>query len=74
MIRLFRSGKVAEAEAIHRRLYPLFRDLFVESNPVPVKAALARRGAMTEEVRLPLVTLSDRSRSLLGATLDALNL
>src|ERR1700677_3645997 len=57
MVRAFLDGRAAEAEKMHRRLYPIFRDLFVEANPVPVKAALARQGWMTEDVRLPLVPL-----------------
>ncbi|SDU09513.1 4-hydroxy-tetrahydrodipicolinate synthase [Verrucomicrobium sp. GAS474] len=74
LVSLFASGKTAEAEALHRRLTPLFRDLFVETNPVPTKFALARRGAMTEEVRLPLVPLSAAGREKVGKTLDALGL
>jgi 4-hydroxy-tetrahydrodipicolinate synthase len=52
------QGRHREAEEIHRRCYPLFRDLFIESNPVPIKFALARLGWMTPEVRLPLVPLA----------------
>jgi 4-hydroxy-tetrahydrodipicolinate synthase len=74
LIRLFRAGNVAEAEALHRRLHPLFRDLFIESNPVPVKAALARKGGMSPDVRLPLAPLSHASLAKLEATLDALGL
>lgn len=74
LIRLFRSGNVAEAEALHRRLHPLFRDLFVETNPVPIKAALARRGGMSAEVRLPLAPLADASLAKLEGTLKALGL
>ena len=53
------------ALAIHRRFYPLFRDLFVEANPVPVKAALAWAGLGEETVRAPLCALSDSSRARL---------
>ncbi|HEY8966565.1 MAG TPA: 4-hydroxy-tetrahydrodipicolinate synthase [Candidatus Methylacidiphilales bacterium] len=74
LVGLFLAGKTAEAEALHRRLTPLFRDLFIETNPVPTKFALARRGAMTEEVRLPLVPLSEAGRAKLGKTLDALGI
>jgi 4-hydroxy-tetrahydrodipicolinate synthase len=42
------------------KLYPLFKDLFIETNPVPVKAALAMLGLIAEEYRLPLVQMSDR--------------
>ncbi len=76
LVETFRQGRAAEAAALHHRLYPLFRDLFVESNPVPVKAAMARRsgGAIREEVRLPLVPLSAPARAKLEKTLQALSL
>jgi 4-hydroxy-tetrahydrodipicolinate synthase len=69
MVRAFRDGKAAEAEKIHRRCYPLFRDLFIEANPVPVKTALARQGWMTDEVRLPLVGLQPASLAKLEKAL-----
>jgi 4-hydroxy-tetrahydrodipicolinate synthase len=74
MVRAFLSGNAAEAEKIHRRLYPLFRDLFIESNPVPTKVAIARKGWMTEEVRLPLVALQPANRAKLEGTLKSLGL
>ena len=46
-----------EAEALHRRLLPLFRGLFVESNPGPVKFLLAAMGLIENELRLPLVAV-----------------
>ena len=58
---------------LHRRLAPLFRDLFIESNPVPVKAAMKRAGMIrSDEVRLPLAPLSDASREQLLQTLERL--
>jgi len=74
LVRAFLSGKADEAEKIHRKLYPIFRDLFIESNPVPTKVALARKGWMTEEVRLPLVPLQPQSRAKLEGTLKSLGL
>jgi 4-hydroxy-tetrahydrodipicolinate synthase len=74
MVRAFLAGRGAEAEKIHRRLYPLFRDLFIESNPVPTKVAIARKGWMTEEVRLPLVPIQAANRAKLEATLKSLGL
>lgn len=64
-----RAGDYARAGALHRRWYPLFTDLFIESNPVPVKAAMAAKGWMTEEVRPPLAPLLPGSREKLSATL-----
>lgn len=69
MVRAFTAGKTAAALKLHERLYPLFKDLFVETNPTPCKAALARLGLCTEEVRLPLVPVSDASRRLVAATM-----
>jgi 4-hydroxy-tetrahydrodipicolinate synthase len=50
-------------------LAPLVRDLFLESNPVPVRAALAAMGKIQDEVRLPLVPLEPENRECLLATL-----
>ncbi|MDE1171092.1 MAG: 4-hydroxy-tetrahydrodipicolinate synthase [Verrucomicrobium sp.] len=72
LVQEWRAGKFAEAEARHRRLYPLFRDLFIESNPVPVKTALARQGWMTADVRGPLAPVSAASLAKLEVTLAAL--
>jgi 4-hydroxy-tetrahydrodipicolinate synthase len=69
LVRTFLKGHAKEAEQLHRKFYPLFRDLFIEANPVPVKAALALQGWMTEEVRLPLLTLQPHSRAQLELTL-----
>jgi 4-hydroxy-tetrahydrodipicolinate synthase len=74
LVETFLAGRAAEAEKLHRRLYPLMRDLFVEANPVPVKTAMARAGWMTAEVRLPLVPLQETSRAKLEGTLKALGL
>ena len=66
------QGDYAKARALHRRLYPLFKGIFIESNPVPVKAAMVRAGIIgSEEVRAPLSPLLESSRRTLFATLDA---
>jgi 4-hydroxy-tetrahydrodipicolinate synthase len=71
MVRAFLVGRLKVAQALHARYYPLFRDLFLETNPVPIKAALAMVGLMREELRLPLVPLSQAHRDKLRATLKA---
>jgi len=71
MVRAFASGKSEKALALHERFYPIFKDLFIETNPVPVKAALAMLGLCAEEYRLPLVPLAAPHRELLQATLKA---
>src|SRR5271167_3281524 len=74
MVRAFLAGRAREAEQLHRTYYPLFRDLFIEPNPVPVKSALARQGWMTEEVRMPLVPLQPQNRHRLEIVLEQFGL
>jgi 4-hydroxy-tetrahydrodipicolinate synthase len=63
-----RAGRTPEAETIHRRLLPLFRALFIESNPGPVKFLLAAMGLIQNELRLPLVPVEPASaRAILAA-------
>jgi 4-hydroxy-tetrahydrodipicolinate synthase len=69
MVRAFAAGDARRAMRLHAKLYPLFKDLFIESNPVPVKAALAMMGLVEEEYRLPLVPMSATNRAKLKATL-----
>jgi 4-hydroxy-tetrahydrodipicolinate synthase len=71
MVRAFVSGRWSAALKLHERYYPLFKDLFVETNPIPVKAALAMMGMIAEEYRLPLVPMSAKNRGALQATLKA---
>ena len=69
MVRLALAGDFAKAREIHRRYYRLFRDLFVETNPIPVKAALAAQGRIASEYRLPLCEPAPASREKLLATM-----
>ena len=64
------QGKFAEALKLHRELYPLFRDLFIESNPIPVKASMAHFGMIAEEYRLPLCEISEKNKAVLLKTLS----
>jgi 4-hydroxy-tetrahydrodipicolinate synthase len=64
---LARAGRLQEAEAIHRRLLPLFRALFVESNPGPVKFLLSAMGLIANELRLPLVPVEPASEKIILA-------
>jgi 4-hydroxy-tetrahydrodipicolinate synthase len=74
MVKAFAQGKASVSLKLHQKFYPLFKDLFVETNPVPVKAALAMLGQMEEEYRLPLVPLSAASREVLRKSLQATGL
>lgn len=70
LVRAFESGDTKSAQKMHGRLFPLFKDLFIEPNPVPVKTALDWRGAMSAEVRLPLCEMSEANQARLRKTLD----
>lgn len=59
------KGNFAKAEKENRKLFPLFRDLFIEPNPVPVKTAMAELGWMKPDCRLPLCKMSDKNREKL---------
>ncbi len=69
MVRAYAGGKHAAALNLHDRYYPLFKDLFIETNPQPVKAALVMMGQIEEEYRLPLVPMNKNNREVLRATL-----
>jgi 4-hydroxy-tetrahydrodipicolinate synthase len=71
MLEAFSSGDVALARRIHLGLFPLFKGLFLESNPGPLKRALAVRGMIAEEFRLPLVPVAEKTAVELGRILDA---
>jgi 4-hydroxy-tetrahydrodipicolinate synthase len=59
MISAFESGNIPRSRQLHAKMVPLIDALFIETNPVPVKAALALMGKITDGVRLPLCTMSD---------------
>ncbi len=67
-------GDYAAALAIHKKYYKLFRHLFLESNPIPVKAALAMMGLIEEEYRLPLCPMSAKNREILEQTMKGCGL
>jgi 4-hydroxy-tetrahydrodipicolinate synthase len=71
LVRAYQSGDVKSAAKLHRRLFPLFKDLFIESNPVPIKTALGWRGAISGEVRLPLCEMSETNQTRLRKTIEA---
>jgi 4-hydroxy-tetrahydrodipicolinate synthase len=59
-----RAGRMAEAAETHRRLLPLFKALFVESNPGPVKFLLSAMGLIENELRLPLVPVDPATENI----------
>ncbi len=74
MVKAFLEGKPDEARKVHLELLPLFHVLFVESNPGPVKAAVEMLGLGTGELRLPLVPVSEASRTKVHAVLKDLGI
>ncbi len=74
LVQAFAIGKPSVALKLHDKFYPLFKDLFIETNPVPIKAALAMAGQIEEEYRLPLVPMNPKNRETLKATLKACGL
>jgi 4-hydroxy-tetrahydrodipicolinate synthase len=73
LVRAMAGGRLSEALRVHEELSPLFRALFLEPNPIPVKAALAMLGAIPcDAVRLPLVEASGGVRQALGRALEPL--
>src|SRR6266403_1869003 len=71
MVKDYASGRIRSALKIHQKYFPLFKDLFIETNPGPVKAALAMLGQIEEEFRLPLVPISAKNRETLRATMKS---
>jgi 4-hydroxy-tetrahydrodipicolinate synthase len=70
LVRDCESGDFKSAENLHRRMGAIFKDLFIEPNPVPAKTALAWRGAISFEVRLPLCEMSEANQARLRKTLE----
>ena len=68
------EGKVEKAAMYHEKLMPLFRNCFVESNPIPAKAALAAMGLIANECRLPLVSAQQKTYDLMVETIRPLGL
>ncbi|HEY5042986.1 MAG TPA: 4-hydroxy-tetrahydrodipicolinate synthase [Verrucomicrobiae bacterium] len=69
MVKAFARGDARKALALHAKFYPLFKDLFIETNPTPVKAALAMMKLIEEEYRLPLVPMNPKNWDVLRTTL-----
>ncbi len=63
------DGNLTEARALHRKLAPLIEAVFIETNPIPVKTAMAMLGKCTPELRLPLSPISPANRDRLKQAL-----
>lgn len=71
LVQAFRTGDTKSAREMHIKMLPIFKDLFIEPNPVPVKTALSWRDAMSAECRLPLCEMSAANQARLRKTLEA---
>jgi 4-hydroxy-tetrahydrodipicolinate synthase len=74
MVNAFRAGDLPRARGIHLRLLPLFSVLFCETNPIPVKAAVAEMGRIGDEIRLPLTEITQPNRERLKVVLKEFGL
>lgn len=72
MIHALMADDMPAARALHHKLFPLFKACFVESNPIPAKAALDLMGEMHDTVRLPLAVASQQTRDLMDKVLKDL--
>ena len=74
MVHLALKGNFLEAQKLHYQMLELMNVNFIETNPIPVKTALAMMGLISENFRLPLTTLEDKNRAVLEKTLKTMGL
>ena len=65
MVSEFKKGNIAKARSLHLDYFDVFKDLFCDTNPAPIKYALSRIGFNTQEVRLPMIELEDSSKKII---------
>ena len=70
MITLFKQGKIKDAMAKHKELFPLFKKLFICPNPVPVKEALSKMGIIRNILRKPLVNMTEEEKETFWNTTE----
>jgi 4-hydroxy-tetrahydrodipicolinate synthase len=74
LVKLALDGKYKEARALHYELLPLFKILFIETNPIPIKAAMAFKGMLNEVYRLPMCHLREDNKQKLIKQLQLMNI
>ena len=72
MVHATLNGDMAQGRELHRRLYPLSKALFIETNPIPVKTALGMMKKIRPEFRLPLCPMAEENRKKLRGVLKRL--
>jgi len=71
MVEAFQKGDIKKAQALHYKLLPLIKAMFIETNPIPVKTAMGLLGLCEPDLRLPLCTMSPQNlEKLRGALKD----
>jgi 4-hydroxy-tetrahydrodipicolinate synthase len=73
MVRALLDGDFERGRELHYELLPLFRALFVETNPIPVKAAASILGLCSDEMRLPMTPLQDENLEILRQVMEESN-
>lgn len=71
LVRHALSAELDEAQALHDKYAQTFEDLFIDTNPIPIKAAMAMKGMIEEVYRLPLCSMEDEKKAILRKTLEA---
>ncbi|MCL5270143.1 MAG: dihydrodipicolinate synthase family protein, partial [bacterium] len=74
LVKLALAGDYAGARLIHQQYFKLIKALFIESNPIPVKAAMEMMGLIGPEIRLPLCPIGEASRARLRAEMEKVGL
>ncbi len=74
MINAFFARDLAKANEIHYKYYKFMRDIFIETNPLPIKAAMAMRGMIEEEYRLPLCPMQEKNKKILLETMNTIGI
>ena len=69
LVHNYREGRIEDARKLHLQLFPLSRAMFLETNPIPVKAALGLMGMIEPELRLPLVEITEGNKEKLKEVL-----
>jgi len=69
MVKAYSDGNLVEAQKLHYKLYSLCKALFLETNPIPIKAAMAILGKIEEEYRLPMCPMAPKNRAKLESAL-----
>lgn len=74
LVSSFMQGDLNRSRELHFKLFNLIKTLFIETNPIPIKAAAEMMGLVGKEIRLPLVPMSDKNRELLKEEMKKLAL